>query len=156
MKITILIAALSLVFMTYAQDENAGLREPKSNSLGLHAGFTTGLGFSYRFMPNKLGAQFTIAPFFNTRTQNNFLSVGVSVLYKFFETRKTDFFGYLGNHYISTTNSDPIYNMGIGTGLNLYASRFFYFSFQVGYGVYNVNNLPSSNLTGEFGIYFKF
>lgn len=156
MKYTILITALSFTFLTYAQDENSGLREPKSHALGLHAGFTTGLGFSYRFFPNKIGVQLTTAPFFNTRTQSNFLSLGGSILFKFFETRKTDFFGYLGNHYISRTSSDPIYHLGIGTGLNLYASRFFYFSFQVGYGIYNVTNLPSSNLTGEFGMYFKF
>ncbi len=156
MKYTIIITLLSLAFLANAQDENSGLREPKSHAFGLHAGFTTGLGFSYRFFPKKLGFQLTAAPFFNTRTQRNFLSLGGSILYKFIETRKTDFFGYLGNHYISITNNDPIYNMGIGTGLNLYASRFFYFSFQVGYGVYNINNLPSSNLTGEFGMYFKF
>jgi hypothetical protein len=156
MKYTILIAALSLVFFTSAQDDNSGLREPKSHAVGLHAGFTTGLGFSYRFMPKKLGLQLTTAPFFNTRSQDNFLSLGASVLYKFFETRKTDLFGYVGNHYISTTFSDPIYNVGVGAGLNLYASRFFYFSFQAGYGVYSINNFPFSNLTGEFGLYFKF
>jgi hypothetical protein len=156
MKYTILIAALSLVFLTYAQDDNSEIREPKSHAVGLHAGFTTGLGFSYRFMPNKFGFQFTTAPFFNTRTENNFLSLGASVLYKFFETRKTDLFGYLGNHYISTTFNDPIYNIGVGAGINLYASKFFYFSFQAGYGIYSVNDFPFSNLTGEFGVYFKF
>jgi hypothetical protein len=140
----------------FAQEEEDD-SQSRDHAVGMHVGATTGIGFSYRYWPEKVGFQLTAVPFFNSRNENNFLSIGGSVFYKFLDTRKSDLYGYLGTHYVKVSQFDPRHSVGFGFGANLYpVVNRFYFSLQAGYGIFRLNDKPFSFLTGEFGVYFKF
>lgn len=90
-----------IVLSTSAQESPEFGSEKKSlnHSLGLHAGLSTGQGFSYRYFPNKWGVQVTGIPIFNGNN-GYYTSSAISILYKIKEHKKVDLFTYLGNHLI--------------------------------------------------------
>ena len=94
---------------------NLNAQSSPAHHLGLHAGSTTGLGFSYRYWPAKLGFQVTGIPIFNGDNRN-YISGGVSLLYLFKENKVVDLFGYIGNHLILETN-EYVYYYDYQTGL---------------------------------------
>lgn len=162
-----------LVFATNkssAQEEVINESPNFKHSLGVHAGGVTGLGFSYRYFPEKWGVQVTGIPIFGG--DNFFSSAGLSVLYKIKSHNKVDLFTYLGTHHIHeryklyyetwppseqpaviTNNS---LSAGLGAGINIHLWEVIDLSFQAGYGVFNILNYPISTITGELGIYYRF
>lgn len=148
----------------YSQEEPKPSSSP-AHSFGFHLGSTTGMGLSYRYLPNKLGVQATFLPVFNG-DGGLFISSGFSIMYKIQSSRRVDLFGYLGNHFIYRENPNygfegkninRSYQMGLGAGINLHAwIDVLDISFQLGYGVYNVNKSPRSLPAAEIGFYYKF
>jgi len=153
-----------------AQEE---LRTESNNfkhSFGVHAGAITGLGFSYRYFPEKWGFQVTGVPVFSS--DNFFSSAGLSFMYKITSHHKVDLFTYLGAHHIHERDNhnytpfpplenpnvftNKILNTGFGAGINIHIWEVLDLSFQAGYGVYNIINSPASNITGEIGFYYRF
>jgi hypothetical protein len=146
-----------------------GLTFKKSDhQLGLHAGSTTGLGFSYRYWPKKWGVQITGIPIF--QQGSSYASVGLSALHTFNENKVVDFYGYFGNHMIINNNSysyvdgngniveqknsDIIYNAGLGFGLKFKFLEVLYFNIQTGYSVIDITDQPFSMIAGEIGFYY--
>ena len=165
-KVFIILMFLSTVQLSsYGQDqvntnENARFR----NALGIGAGFTTGIGVSYRYYFSKFGIQATFGPLQDNDTYR--YSAGLTFIYNLIETSKTNFFLYQGNHYFYTrekyhgsyysfnNQTTKYFNNGVGMGLEFIILKRVSFNLMGGYGVYK--NFKYFSLTGETGLYFKF
>lgn len=152
-NIIYLLALLFLTTSVLAQEKPSDF-EIKANEFGIHAGFTTGLGLSYRHWFNNNGVQLTFLPIFTDDL--TFISGGVTLLHSFKENKYFRFYGYIGNHYIYNTESDneQQYNLGIGPGFAF--GNTVRFNLMVGYGLYDVFNRLNMLPTGEIGLYFCF
>ena len=64
--------------ISYSQ-ETTGQYLHKNHYMGFNAGALTGIGFSYRYMPKKLGVQLTALPF--GKKDNLWLNAGISLFY---------------------------------------------------------------------------
>jgi len=163
--ICVLIISLSLFAQ---QDTTIKIRK---NEIGFHAGFTTGLGFSYRLWLGKNGVQLTGIPI--KINDDFFLSGAVTFMHKFYESKYVRFFCYLGNHFIYSNNKvesftpyssgneyrteeKVSYNIGIGPGFGF--GSVVKFNVMFGYGAYNLLNNKDYSLlpTGEMGLYYCF
>jgi hypothetical protein len=137
------------------------------HALGAGAGFTTGYGLSYRFMPIKLGFQINFAPY-KTETISRF-SYGLTFLYTLITTEKTSLYVYQANHFYSNTNTqgyNPVnnlydkkeeesyFNNGLGFGFEILIVKNVGLNLMTGYASYR--NGKELNITGETAIYFKF
>lgn len=152
-KLLCISTILLMVFAVSAQEDSTGF-EIKKNEFGIHAGFTTGLGLSYRHWFNNNGVQLTFLPIF--ADDLTFVSGGFSVLHSFKESKYFQFYGYLGNHLLYNTDGvyELQYNLGIGPGFAF--GKTVRFNLQVGYGLYDVFNRLNMLPTGEIGLYFRF
>lgn len=168
MKTRILIFLLILFFVNETisgQEKDDTINRTKfKHALGFGAGFTTGYGLSYRFMPNKLGVQTNFAPFKNN--YETWLSFGITFLYKLIETKSTNLFLYQGNHYFyrkekylgyynnSPDQVDKYFNNGLGIGIEFIILKRLSFNLMGGYAGYR--NFEQISFTGETGLYFRF
>jgi hypothetical protein len=134
----------------------------RSNELGMHAGFTTGLGLSFRHWSDKFGVQITAIPIKANDFQ--FISAGLTGMYSLSNQKYYRFYLYLGNHILLVNNSttwdgrnvnENIYNIGFGPGFEV--GRKVRFNIMAGYGAYDLLNAPDYSLlpTIEAGLYFK-
>ncbi|MFA6260298.1 MAG: hypothetical protein WC760_02435 [Bacteroidia bacterium] len=147
--------------------------EKMNHAIGIGAGFTTGLGLSYRYMPAKFGVQVNFAPF--TNTDVTMFSTGVTFLYNLIPGKVATLYLYQGNHFYyfreiqyypdpvingnSTANTrhlqlDRYFNNGVGFGIEMLFAHRIGFNLMAGYAAYN--NFTGINVTGETGLYFKF
>ena len=139
-----------------------------NNELGAHAGFTTGLGLSYRHWFNKVGLQFTTIP---VKTDEAFfLSLGFTGMYSLKKTNTVRTYLYVGNHLISNdegtgkyqttgsykeiTTRTTRYNIGFGPGFAF--GRTVTYNIQFGYGLYDITGKFNMLPTLEMGLYYKF
>ncbi len=176
-RILILSSALLLVFSAnqtvYGQSENNATEEEKFKfNLGFGAGFTTGYGLAFRYMPKKFGVQANVGPYFDEDTER--YSLGLTFLYNIVESRRANLYLYQGNHYYYNTYLDFIYapkqpnqqepyevkrqesylNSGVGLGAEIILAERLSLNFMAGYAFYR--NFRSLNLTGETAFFFKF
>lgn len=140
------------------------------HSLGAGAGFTTGYGLSYRYLPNKFGAQVNFAPYHDKETDR--YSVGLTFIYILIENKISSLYLYQGNHYyynseliyiydpLSPTSQDRVresegyVNNGLGFGIEFTIAKRIGLNLMVGYASYK--NFEQLNLTGETALYYKF
>lgn len=159
------------------QGLNQETNEKFKHSIGAGAGFTTGYGLSYRFMPGKFGGQINFAPFHNDEIDR--YSAGLSLLYVLIESRTSSFYLYQGNHYFYNSQMvyywepkdpepfpipEPMYykrrtteayfNNGLGIGIEFVLLERIGFNIMAGYAFYR--NFEQLNFTGETGLYYKF
>lgn len=138
--------------------------------IGAGAGFTTGYGLSFRYIPNRFGAQVNFSPYKDSQTSR--YSVGVTLIYMLIESRVTSFFLYQGNHYYYHSQMQIVYdpnfpqnqetekvvdsyvNNGFGFGIELIFAKRIGLNLMAGYAFYN--NFSQLNVTGETALYFKF
>lgn len=150
----------------------------RKHSIGLGLGFTTGIGLTYRYMPDKLGFQLTAGGF---KDNNSSLgSGGLTLLYNILATEKLNFFSYYSNsiwyrtyeYYMSSnpvydpvygyyqyhtsyeTRSETLWNTGLGLGVEFLASKKVGFNFMLGWAGYDTFRLILP--TGETCILIKF
>ncbi len=154
---------LMSIFIATAQDAENNEVINFSNELGMHAGFTTGIGLSFRHWSGKYGFQLTTIPLKADNFQ--FISAGVTGLYSLTNKKYTRFYLYLGNHlminsrfydyYSNSTITKTRYNAGFGIGFEV--GRKVRFTVMAGYGAYNLTEAPDYYLlpTVETGLYFK-
>lgn len=150
--------------------------------VGLTAGWTTGVGLSYRYWPGKLGVQAAILPIYNSNTNGdyNFLSFGMTGLYKLAERQRSNLFLYGSGHYLNsrltyaldrdnpdlgdTTAQVGRLNAGSGVGIDarMLGNDDLRFNFMLGLAGYNLAaNVAeargfSINMTAEASIFFRF
>ncbi len=146
-----------------------------TNAIGAGAGFTTGYGLSYRYIPGRIGFQANFAPYHDK--QSDTYSAGVTFIYTLIESKTANLFLYEGNHYyydsqmvyytdstknIQTTDTSHItgrmtesyVNNGVGFGMEFIIVKRIGFNLMAGYAFYD--NFRSINFTGETGLYYKF
>ena len=149
------------------------------HAIGAGAGFTTGYGLSYRYIPSKWGFQINFAPYYTKETER--YSIGLTALYRLIESKVSSLFLYEGNHfyydsyitYYDPTNPQVVYmsgaaqnnlikkretenfvNNGIGVGIEFIIVKRIGFNLMGGYAFYR--NFEQLNFTGETGLYYKF
>jgi hypothetical protein len=164
----ICIGLLANMSQVLGQDK---LKESSSkHGLGAGAGFTTGYGLSYRYTPNKWGAQVNFAPYKDNETER--YSVGLTFLYKLIENTNTSLYAYQGNHYYYNSQMQYVYNPiapfnetyervsegytnnGVGFGIEIIIAKRISFNLMAGFATYR--NFSNINLTGETALYYKF
>lgn len=165
--------ALICIFGTSSSSAQSGMAADSmrfKHSLGAGAGFTTGYGLSYRYMPKRFGVQVNFAPYKNGDTER--YSAGLTFLYNLIETRPANLFLYEGNHFYSETSLNYLYdpfgsqmpvpmkstdsylNNGVGVGIEFKIAKRIGFNLMAGYAFYR--NFQNINFTGETALYFKF
>ncbi len=168
-KTTILALFAVLIFQNSEVTGQENIYEEESvkfkNAIGLGAGFTTGYGLSYRYIPKEFGIQINFAPYKDDYT--SLISIGFTFLWNVIETEKTSLFIYQANHYLyrkstyigfwDTSNSvtkSGKFNNGIGIGIEFILLKRISYNLMGGYGAYR--DFETLSLTGETGLYFKF
>ena len=152
----------------FAQEElTVEKTKVRKNGLGLHAGSTTGLGFSYRYWPDEFGFQVTFLPVISST--NSFVSIGVTGMYKVSEKKSVDLFVYAGNHFIyrkddyyydpgypEYDNSSWTWNFGLGVGMDIKIGKVMRLSLMTGLGNYDIFVDYTFTVAGEIGFYYMF
>ncbi len=155
----------------YAQNNIVETADAKYKfGIGAGAGFATGYGLSFRYIPKKFGAQVNFAPYKNQDITR--YSVGLTFLYMLSESKVTNFFLYQANHYYYNSQLVSIYdpnfpdkqqmeqqtesymNNGLGFGLEIVIVKKIGLNLMTGYALYN--NFQQINITGEVALYYKF
>lgn len=176
MKSYLILLAFVLYWMTgsssiYGQNSaSTEIEEDYKFGIGIGAGFATGYGLSFRYHPNKFGAQVNFAPYKTPVTER--YSVGVTFLYNIIESRITNLYLYQANHYLYHSYIDYVYNPvfpnmteevrrtdsyvnnGLGFGIEIILAKRIGFNIMTGYAFYN--NFKELNVTGEAALYYKF
>ena len=179
-KSFLLLLTISLFFSgksIYGQD-SAKVKTNNPNykfGIGLGAGYTTGYGLSFKYLPTKFGAQINFAPYKSDNTER--CSVGLTFIYTLITAKKTNLYIYQGNHYYYNSvlyrsyvnSSDPFSNYqtytthrtttsyinnGLGIGARLFLGNRFELNLMTGYAFYN--NFQNINLTAEAALYYRF
>lgn len=169
MKISIIVALSFLLVLPIFSQESETVSF-KKNEFGGHAGFTTGLGLSYRYWFSKAGIQATAIPI---KVDGEFFgSVGITGLYTLKRARNIHTYLYLGNHfifqsgyeyytydgmgneYIEKEDATMRYNLGFGPGFSF--GKVVNFSLMVGYGIYDITGQFNLLPAGEIGVYYMF
>jgi hypothetical protein len=135
-------------------------KNQKYHALGFNAGFSTGVGLSYRYQHYKHSYQFTIFPLI---AEDVFvLNLGGRYAYNFKEVNKTRFFGYIGHSAGTSFNEyDDDYAIrlvtGAGFGIEQDLTKNLSLNFGAGYAYYYYNFDDSKlTLTAELGLFYKF
>lgn len=155
----------------YAQDSSSTKVVKKLKyGIGGGAGFATGYGLSFRYIPEKFGAQVNFAPYVDNTTSR--YSVGATFLYKLNENNTTNVYIYQGNHFyynsqlieeydpnnpgipIKNRVTDSYLNNGVGFGLEIIFVKCVGLNLMAGYAAYK--NFQQLNVTGEMALYYKF
>lgn len=180
LSLSLLIGFYFSVTAQFGEEE----REP-NHAAGLHAGGIKGVGFSYRYLPSTgYGVQITGIPIL--RENGDFFgSAGVSLLYSIKTFNRVNLYGYLGNNLnyssssytytdfneegpgtieITEKESERIYSLGAGAGVNIRRWDVIDFTFAGGYvfrsnrSIYNQEKSTtiSTSLALEIGVYYRF
>jgi hypothetical protein len=176
MKKIVLISILSIVALyANAQNENTTStinntsstlittttleKNQKYHALGFNAGFSTGVGLSYRYQHYKHSYQFTIFPLI---AEDVFvLNLGGRYAYNFKEVNKTRFFGYIGHSAGTNLDNYDDSNIrlvtGAGFGIEQDLTKNLSLNFGGGYAYYYYNFTSNKlTLTAELGLFYKF
>ena len=169
--IYIAIILLLNISIINAQDSCKKETEAKYKyGIGGGAGFATGYGLSFRYIPKKFGAQINFAPYKDKETDR--YSVGLTLIYMIIESKTSNLFLYQANHYYYNSQMVDIYNPnlsasrektriaesymnnGFGFGIEIIMAKRIGLNLMAGYASYK--NFEQLNVTGEAALYFKF
>ena len=161
MKLTEFLFLMFMLFLSTStfgqQSKNNKKIEQQKHSVGIGAGFTTGLGLSYRYLPNKLGIQAT----FLILPNNYYSGFGATILYKVIQKQTSWLYLYQSNLYSTYRTSGfncgcPYYEWfnGFGFGTEILLGKQVGLNFMGGAGFYE--NFDEFTVTGETGLYFRF
>ncbi|MFH0866429.1 MAG: hypothetical protein V1904_09540 [Bacteroidota bacterium] len=167
MKTKLFIAAILILAGTLtlsAQHKSDSLFKSKyANNIGIGAGFTTGFGISYRYLPCRDGFQVNFTPYLQDYGKDALISIGLTYLHKIVATRATNLYLYFGNHYRYINlnnnysgNNEPIekWNTGIGIGFEFHTQKRVVWNIMGGYAQYD--NFRMLLFTIETALYYRF
>ena len=89
------------------EDVNEPIKKSYKHAFGVGAGFTSGIGFTYKYMPDKFGVQLRALPFKDNDV--TFLSTGLTFRYNIYSDRYKNVFLYQGNHFFYKEETDLYY-----------------------------------------------
>jgi len=157
-------------FEIYAQNINTDTTDTYfRHAIGAGAGYITGYGLSYRYMPSKYGVQLNFAPYHDAELDR--YSLGITFIYKLIKNKISSLYLYEGNHYYynsqlvytyDPSKTDPTvnrvktnyFNNGIGFGIEIIIVKRIGLNLMTGYAFYD--NFNQVNITGETALYYKF
>jgi hypothetical protein len=162
---------LANITLVQAQDSTSkSLPIHYKYGIGGGAGFATGYGLSFRYIPHNFGGQVNFAPFKNSTTER--YSVGLTFIYMLIKSKTSNLFAYQANHFYTSTQTlyifDPnnptkqtterqkekYFNNGLGFGIEVIMAGRIGLNLMAGYAFYN--NFSQLNITGETALYYKF
>ncbi len=174
LKAIISIVTIFLINISIQAQDYANGQEKFKHFIGVGAGFTTGYGVSYRYVPDNLGIQFNVAPYYS-RNDNSTVSAGITLLDKLKESNDHRLLFYFSNsilyqkkYYGGSYNYIPYYptyiqpyttqtstfNTGVGLDLQFFNNVSpFVFDLMGGFGAYD--SFQRITFTGEFALYYK-
>ena len=141
------------------------------HSFGLGAGFTTGVGFSYRFAPKKLGFQVNLGPTYTDYGDKVDVSAGLTLLDKFYQGKYCNLYFYVASSLYYHKSKDYIYdyhtgnsyyknietqriNSGLGLDFEFNTQKRIVLNLMLGFMQYN--NLEKLVPTVETALYYRF
>jgi hypothetical protein len=139
------------------------------HSFGIGAGFTTGVGLSYRFAPKKLGFQINLGPTYSDYGNNVDASVGLTLLNKFHRGKYCNLYFYVASSLYYHKGLDWVgdgwwgsyqkvetqkINSGIGLDFEFNTQKRIVLNVMVGYMQYN--NFERLSPTVETALYYRF
>lgn len=166
--ITIIIATCSL-FLS-AQDDSKNKQDKTQHKLGLFAGTTRAVGFSYKLVLQEK-YQFQVVALPVASKNQKILLSGLAYKYKFRSFKSWDILSFVSAGYyynktsydydsavINDDSSDPseeVLSFSTGLAFEYGKSDFLKLNLQVGYGLYNVTSEDwSTNLSTAIGFDF--
>jgi hypothetical protein len=163
--VTTLLCLFFIIPEMFAQDVTEPPKTPNyKNHIGIGAGFTTGIGISYRYVAKKTGFQVNVGPYIADHGENITSSFGLTLLRRFVETRTTNFYAYLANSYNyqrKLINANPNYydikdswNTGLGVGFEMDTRKRVVIDLMIGYAQYNT--FETLFFTAEMALYYRF
>ncbi len=153
--ITILILVLTCFQFLAQNDDNDHEFQHK---LGLHAGLTTGVGFSYKLQYSRIAFQvvaFPSAPIKEGKYRMAFPIYGGSMMFSLIRNSVFDFFVYGGVSVFNVPWLVQFQNSGIGPGFELHLSRIFNVNVQAGVGYFQSEKSSTIYPTFELGMHFQ-
>jgi len=159
-KMNLFLAIMMIGSLVFAQNEREFEKKPV-HEIGIAGGFTTGVGLSYRYWPQKVGIQTTFLPV--VTPSYSFYSIGLTGLYKFREGEYSSFFGYLSNSLFLTKydyadweeDFEHLYSIGVGPGFS-FGDNTAKINVMGGYALYYADGDIALLPTVEAGIYYRF
>ncbi len=133
--------------------------------IGLGAGFTSGLGFSFKYQPKNLGVQLNLLPYFDDYGRQKYINAGLTLNYDLWHNNKNAIFAYLASSYTSSTQrqwyssskyaTSSSLNSGLGFGLEVLSfENRVVIDVMTGYAQYDT--FKQMFLTAEFAIHYLF
>lgn len=148
------LATVSISAKGQSINHNEAYRMFDKHHLGINAGFFTGVGFSYRYWPEKHGFQITTIPLYNSG--HTIFSLGTSYLRELKQYDHARLLFFASNHITNMAYDERlINNIGVGFGMDVYFHGVV-LNLMFGYGAMDMiedfKTLPSI----EMGMFFNF
>lgn len=126
--------------------------------LGFAAGFSTGVGMSYRLNCDKVGVQITTGGYYDNFYKKTYFSAGVALLCYPYQSNKLNLIFYQGNHIFYEKyeyRSAELYVInGIGMGFDLIIHERVSLTIMSGVSLLKNDREINSHLTAEVGIFY--
>jgi len=151
-------------------------KENLKHYFGTAAGFSTGYGLSYRFLPKNFGFQITYYSSYHPKSYFN-LSAGISLFQMLKKSSKSSFYLYEAStyylmQYLKSRNSptgeiiQPYnysnFRTGLGFGIELIFFKRISLNIMSGYSIYSgkksfnpINLVFYHGITAEIGLFYK-
>ncbi|MFC2137942.1 hypothetical protein ACFLTE_07195 [Bacteroidota bacterium] len=143
------VTILSSVYNQASNQKNNRLFNP--HFLGVNAGFSTGIGFSYRYFPETRGYQVTCLPLLDK--DNTYFSLGVTYLSEITEYKQSRLLLFVSNHI--SNFDDVVNNIGVGFGTDTQMENLIV-NCMIGYGLLDMFNDIKARPIIEFGAFYSF
>lgn len=132
----------------------------KKHLIGLNAGSSSGIGFSYKYVNKRWGIQASGIPIFDNSLQ--FASFGLAGTYRVIDPQKnpfkTAFLLYAGTHFLTWRNGISRYETNLiyalGFGFEHKINNRLELSMMAGYGLYTGDSYLTM-IAGEFGLHYR-
>lgn len=163
-KLLLSISLIFAFFLSFSQQNNNtpnnSTYKSKKHLIGLNAGSSSGIGFSYKYVNKRWGIQASGIPIFDNSLQ--FASFGLAGTYRVIDPEKnpynTAFLLYAGTHLLTWRNgisryeTNLIYALGFGFEHKL--NDRLELSMMAGYGLYTGDSYLTM-IAGEFGLHYR-
>jgi hypothetical protein len=155
-----LLFILLISFSIYGQEKQSSKINQKyqgtPHALGLIGSIDTGVGFSYRFIPDRFGFQVSTLPFYVTIGSGFYFQyIGGSFQYRIIKGERVNVYSYLGtNMGIAFVNGVEILDHAAGLGVGIELKLFKRLSLQL-QGGFALNLRNDGVLLGENRTFFS-
>lgn len=180
----ILVCFLSLSLLSFSQEEvdddawDLSAGQKYKNYIGFGAGFTTGFGLTYKYMPKNYGIMLTVSPYYSEKEERALVSGGITLEKAIARYHACLLFVYLSNSIMYEKYRDynefyvydpflPVYepssydivkytswNSGIGLGFEVHSAKRVVVNLMLGYAQYD--NFKTIAPTAEIFLFYRF